>query len=291
MITYATDLDGAPADNAASEMQVSTMHMNGRDVVRVLLSQSCVYAMGSLHYAMLSKSHVKGIAKRNGTRTFVANAITGIAGQVAATVMLRAFGLNARVLALTLWPDSGFDVVIEAGEVQATIEVKTSLFDGRGSEALRLGDRMPITRKACEPDLYVWVVCSPTFFTADHIYADIVAVLPAGLATSGFRKKGIFPGVRLDDIPPKFSAAWLVESFSALVDPRIASKQAFWGCAATSVQDVLCSAPIRSELFGGRDLFELDGTHQSEVLDLAERTFAKLRRSPESLVGSTPSGG
>jgi hypothetical protein len=179
-----------------------------------------VQAMASVLQACIFRTKNRFHRRRRGSESLTMNSITGMGGQLAALLWLRHIGMPARMLSPSPDIDAGFDIVCFP-ETGLKIEVKTSCFaDGRGTEAMRHGDRLPFSRPDCDTsDFYFWFIAQPMESWAESIYFDLIVALPAG-ATSPWSRPFITPpGMRLRNIPAMFNHDFFVATFADALGP------------------------------------------------------------------------
>ena len=191
-----------------------------RDIIRIVLPTQLVNAFGFVLQSCIKKSnHIS--RRRRGSADMFENCMTGMGGQIAVLAWLRHIGLPARMVQPSSSPDQGFDIVCINDQLK--IEVKTSCFqDGRGVDAMQLGDRMPINRRAILiPDFYFWCVAESYRIDRDATAFDLIATIPAGHINKWPRAITAPAGIRLADIPAMFCGPWFVEQFEASLDHNV----------------------------------------------------------------------
>lgn len=191
-----------------------------RDIVRIVLPTHLVNALGFVLHSCIQRSNHRS-RRRRGSANMFENCMTGMGGQLAVLAWLRHIGFPARMVQPSSSPDQGFDIVCINDQLK--IEVKTSCFqDGRGVDAMQLGDRMPINRRASPiPDFYFWCVAESFRIDREAMAFDLIATVPAGYMKKWPRTVTAPPGIRLADIPAMFSPPWFLEQFEAALDQNV----------------------------------------------------------------------
>lgn len=191
-----------------------------RDIIRIALPTKLVTAFGFVLQSCIERSNHKS-RRRRGSADMFENCMTGMGGQIAVLTWLRHIGIPARMVQPSSSPDQGFDIVCIGDLVK--IEVKTSCFqDGRGVDAMQLGDRMPINRRVSPiPDFYFWCVVESFRIDREVMAFDLIATVPAGYIEKWPKPVSSPPGIRLADIPAMFCGPWFVEQFEASLDHNV----------------------------------------------------------------------
>lgn len=232
-------------------------------------------AFGSLLLACIVRSNS---TKRLGTRELGHNCLSGMAGQLALTILLRSCGFDAKMIAPThAHGDPGFDVCLGSGDTTISFEVRTSSFaDNRGSELMRLGDRFPLRDGIAAPDFYAWCVTQPRFFAdlAYFRYIDVFAIIPAGeMRPTTRRPVTAVPGKRLREIGTEFSILWLLEVLKDAreSEPLIDTLRSFEGY---DLFEILDDPWVACYILGMRG--KLTQRYDETTLAIAQDAFKKL---------------